>query len=94
VGNETRVKVVKNKLAPPFKTAEFDIMFGKGISKDGEIIDIGTDLGILQKSGSWYSYDGQKIGQGRDQVKQLLHDNPGLMEDLENKIKAKLQPAE
>jgi len=94
VGNETRVKVVKNKLAPPFKIAEFDIMFGKGISKDGEIIDIGTDLGILQKSGSWYSYDGQKIGQGRDQVKQLLHDNPGLMEDLENKIKAKLQPAE
>ncbi len=94
VGNETRVKVVKNKLAPPFKTAEFDIMFGKGISKDGEIIDIGTDLGILQKSGSWYSYDGQKIGQGRDQVKQLLHDNPRLMEDLENKIKAKLQPAE
>lgn len=94
VGNETRVKVVKNKLAPPFKTAEFDIMFGKGISKDGEIIDIGTDLGILQKSGSWYSYDGQKIGQGRDQVKQLLHDNPGLMEDLENKIKAKLQPTE
>ncbi len=94
IGNETRVKVVKNKLAPPFKTAEFDIMFGKGISKDGEIIDIGTDLGILQKSGSWYSYEGQKIGQGRDQVKQMLSDNPGLMEELENKIKAKLQPAE
>ena len=85
--------MVKNKLAPPFKTAEFDIMFGKGISKEGEIVDMGSELGILQKSGAWYSYEGQKIGQGRDQVKQLLSDNPGLADEIEAKIKAKLLPA-
>lgn len=90
IGNQTKVKVVKNKLAPPFKTAEFDIMFGKGISKEGEIVDMGSELGILQKSGAWYSYEGQKIGQGRDQVKQLLLDNPGLADELEAKIKEKV----
>lgn len=90
IGNQTKVKVVKNKLAPPFKVAEFDIMFGKGVSKEGEIVDIGAELGILQKSGAWYSYEGQKVGQGRDQVKQLLADNPGMAEELEAKIKAKL----
>ncbi|HPA34757.1 MAG TPA: recombinase RecA [Chitinophagales bacterium] len=93
IGNQTKVKVVKNKLAPPFKTAEFDIMFGKGVSKEGEVVDMGAELGILQKSGAWYSYEGQKIGQGRDQVKQLMLDNPGLMEEIEGKIKAKLLPA-
>ncbi|HND46724.1 MAG TPA: recombinase RecA, partial [Chitinophagales bacterium] len=78
IGNQTKIKVVKNKLAPPFRTAEFDIFFGKGVSKDGEIIDLGADLGVLQKSGSWYSYEGQKVGQGRDQVKQILADNPAM----------------
>lgn len=90
IGNQTKVKVVKNKLAPPFRTTEFDIMFGKGISKEGEIVDMGTELGILQKSGAWYSYEGQKVGQGRDQVKQLLLDNPGLAEEIETKIREKL----
>lgn len=93
IGNETRIKVVKNKLAPPFRTAEFDIYFGKGISKDGEIIDLGADLGVLQKSGAWYSYEGQKIGQGRDQVKQLLADNPEMAAEIEQKIKDKLSNA-
>lgn len=90
IGNQTKVKVVKNKLAPPFRTTEFDIMFGKGVSKEGEIVDMGTELGILQKSGSWYSYEGQKVGQGRDQVKQLLLDNPGLSDEIETKIREKL----
>ncbi len=89
VGNRTRVKVVKNKVAPPFKMTEFDIMYGQGVSKTGEIIDIGTELGILQKSGSWYSYDGTKLGQGRDGVKQILEDNPEMAAELEVKIKAK-----
>ena len=93
IGNQTKVKVVKNKLAPPFKVAEFDIMFGKGVSKEGEIVDMGADLGILQKSGAWYSYEGQKIGQGRDQVKQLFLDNPGLAEEIEGKIREKLSAA-
>ena len=88
VGNRTKVKVVKNKLAPPFRTTEFDIMYGKGVSKSGEIVDIGTDLNILQKSGSWYSYEGTKLGQGRDAVKQLLEDNPEMMAEIEGKIKA------
>lgn len=89
VGNRTKVKVVKNKLAPPFRTTEFDIMYGSGVSKSGEIVDLGTDLGILQKSGSWYSYEGTKLGQGRDSVKQLLEDNPGMMAEIEAKIKEK-----
>ncbi|MHA7055612.1 recombinase RecA [Aquimarina sp. M1] len=86
-GNKTRVKVVKNKVAPPFRTAEFDIMYGMGISKTGEIIDIGVDYEIVKKSGSWFSYQDTKLGQGRDAVKALLNDNPELMEELEEKIK-------
>lgn len=87
MGNKTRVKVVKNKVAPPFKTAEFDIMYGEGVSKIGEIIDIGVDYEIIKKSGSWFSYEDTKLGQGRDAVKILLKDNPDLMEELEEKIK-------
>ncbi len=87
VGNRTKVKVVKNKVAPPFQKAEFDIMFGKGISKTGEIIDMGVELGIIKKSGSWFSYEDNKLGQGRDGVRQLLDDNLELCEQLENKIK-------
>jgi len=86
-GNKTRVKVVKNKVAPPFKQAEFDIMYGEGISKVGEIIDLGVDFEIVKKAGSWFSYDDTKLGQGRDAVKRLLLDNPELMEELEVKIK-------
>ncbi|UJH90251.1 recombinase RecA [Antarcticibacterium sp. 1MA-6-2] len=86
-GNKTRVKVVKNKVAPPFKTAEFDIMYGEGISKIGEIIDIGVDYEIIKKSGSWFSYEDTKLGQGRDAVKLVLKDNPDLMDELEEKIK-------
>ncbi|MFC5047604.1 recombinase RecA [Aquimarina hainanensis] len=87
IGNKTRVKIVKNKVAPPFRTAEFDIMYGEGISKNGEIIDIGVDYEIVKKSGSWFSYQDTKLGQGRDAVKSLLNDNPELMEELEEKIK-------
>ncbi len=86
LGNKTRVKVVKNKVAPPFKTAEFDIMYGEGISKTGEIIDLGVEHEIIEKSGSWFSYGGTKLGQGRDSVKLLLKDNLELMEELEGKI--------
>ena len=87
IGNKTRVKIVKNKVAPPFKLAEFDIMYGKGISKVGEIIDLAVEAEIINKSGSWFSYDGTKLGQGRDAVKSLLKDNPDLMETLEAKLK-------
>lgn len=93
-GNRTRVKVVKNKVAPPFRQVEFDIIFGEGISKVGEVIDMGVELGILQKSGSWFSYGDSKIGQGRDAVKQFLIDNPEVMEEVEGRIRAALQPAE
>jgi recombination protein RecA len=93
LGNRTRVKVVKNKVAPPFKVVEFDIMYGLGISKSGEILDIGVELEIIQKSGSWFSYDGNKLGQGRDTVKVLIEDNPELMDELEKKIKEKINPA-
>ena len=86
LGNKTRVKVVKNKVAPPFKTAEFDIMYGEGISKTGEILDLGVEYEIIEKSGSWFSYAGTKLGQGRDSIKVLLKDNPELMEELEGKI--------
>ena len=91
-GNRTRVKVVKNKVSPPFRQVEFDIIFGEGISKVGEIIDMGVDLGILNKSGSWFSYNDSKIGQGRDAVKQFLQDNPEMMEEVEGRIRAALQP--
>ena len=87
MGNKTRVKIVKNKVAPPFKLAEFDIMYGEGISKVGEIIDLAVEAEIINKSGSWFSYDGTKLGQGRDAVKTLLKDNPDLMETLEAKLK-------
>ena len=91
LGNKTRVKIVKNKVAPPFKTAEFDIMYGEGISKTGEILDIGVELDIIEKSGSWFSYGGSKLGQGRDSVKSILKDNPELMEELERKILEQLK---
>ncbi|MDF7819859.1 recombinase RecA [Runella sp. MFBS21] len=89
-GNRTRVKVVKNKLAPPFKVVEFDIMYGEGISKVGEIIDLAVDLEIVKKSGSWFSYEGSRLAQGRDSVKQLLKDSPELTEELEQKIRTKI----
>lgn len=93
-GNRTRVRVVKNKVAPPFRKAEFDIIFGEGISKMGEIIDIGVELGFLKKSGSWYSYGENKIGQGRESVKNFLQDNPDFAEEIENKIRATYNPSE
>jgi len=91
IGNRVKVKIVKNKVAPPFRAAEFDIIFGEGISKAGEIIDMGADLGIIQKSGSWYSYNSDKLGQGRDSVKQILLDNPELSAEIEGKIRAKIK---
>jgi recombination protein RecA len=91
VGNRVKVKVVKNKVAPPFRSAEFDIVFGEGISKTGEIIDMGVELGIIQKSGSWFSYNNDKLGQGRETVKQLLKDNPELSNEIEGKIREKLK---
>jgi recombination protein RecA len=83
VGNQTRVKVVKNKVAPPFKTVEFDILYGKGISKKGEIIDIGVEAGIIEKSGTWYSYEGERMGQGRENVKTFLEENPDISAAIE-----------
>ena len=93
MGNRTRVKVVKNKVAPPFRLAEFDIMYGQGISKAGELIDLGVEHDILTKSGSWFSYGETRLGQGRDTVKQLFVDNPELAEEVEVKIKAVLAAA-
>jgi recombination protein RecA len=93
MGNRTKVKIVKNKVAPPFRTAEFDILYGEGISKVGELIDIGTQYEIINKSGSWFSYEGTKLGQGREGVKAILKDNPELMEEIENKIVLKIQDA-
>ncbi|MBT4738680.1 MAG: DNA recombination/repair protein RecA, partial [Flavobacteriales bacterium] len=87
IGNRTRVKVVKNKVAPPFKKVEFDIMFGKGISRSGEVLDMAVDTDIIKKSGSWFSYQDAKLGQGRDAVKNMIEDNPELMAELEEKIK-------
>jgi recombination protein RecA len=91
VGNRVKVKVVKNKVAPPFRAAEFDIIFGEGISKTGEILDLGVELGIVGKSGSWFSYNNDKLGQGRDAVKQLLMDNPELSNEIETKIREKIK---
>ena len=90
IGNETKVKVVKNKVAPPFKTAEFDILFGEGISRHGEIIDMGVTAGILEKSGAWYAYQGEKIGQGRDNAREFLRENAGLSVEIENKVRESL----
>ena len=87
LGNKTRVKVVKNKVAPPFRMAEFDIMYGEGVSKVGEILDVAVEKEIVKKSGSWFSYEDTKLGQGRDAVKLIIKDNPELFEELEQKIK-------
>ncbi|MAM05236.1 MAG: recombinase RecA [Flavobacteriales bacterium] len=87
IGNRTRVKIVKNKVAPPFKKVEFDIMFGKGVSRSGEILDLAVDLGVIEKSGSWFSYDETKLGQGRDAVKNMIADNPELSDQIEEKIR-------
>jgi recombination protein RecA len=86
IGNQTRVKVVKNKVAPPFRKAEFDIMYGEGISKIGELIDLGSDLGIIKKSGSWYAYKDSRLGQGREAAKDCMRDNPELAEEIEKLI--------
>jgi recombination protein RecA len=91
IGSRTRVKIVKNKLAPPFKKADFDILYGEGISQLGEIVDLGTDFNIIKKSGSWFSYGDTKIGQGRDAVKQILKDNPELYEELKAKVSEALR---
>ncbi len=91
IGNRTKVKIVKNKVAPPFRTCEFDIMYGEGVSKVGEVLDLAVDFEIIKKSGSWFSYGETKLGQGRDSVKQLIKDNPELMDELEAKIKALLK---
>ena len=91
VGNRVRVKVVKNKLAPPFRKADFDILFGEGISRTGELVDLGTDFNIIRKSGSWFSYGDTKLGQGRDAVKKIMEDNPELAEEIKAKITEQLK---
>ena len=88
VGNRTRVKVVKNKVAPPFRQAEFDIMYGKGISREGSVLDVAVDIGIVKKSGAWYTYDGEQLGQGREKVKEFLGESPELMIELYEKVRA------
>ena len=93
VGNRARVKVVKNKVAPPFREAEFDIVYGKGISKEGNILDMAVNLDMIEKSGSWFSYNGEKIGQGRENVKQYLHNNPEVMEEVEKKVRENFEEA-
>ena len=90
VGNRTRVKVVKNKVAPPFKQAEFDIMYGKGISREGSLLDVGVDLGLVKKSGAWYTYEGEQLGQGRENAKQFLIDNPEIMMEISDKVRTQL----
>jgi recombination protein RecA len=90
IGNETKVKVVKNKVSPPFKTAEFDILYGEGISREGEVIDLGVVAKIVEKSGSWYAYNGEKIGQGKDNAREFLRENPDLAREIENKIRESL----
>jgi recombination protein RecA len=91
IGNRVKVKVVKNKVAPPFRMAEFDLVYGEGISKIGEILDMGVEMGIVQKSGSWFSYNSDKLGQGREGVKSLLKDNPALADEIEGKIREKIK---
>ena len=93
IGNETRVKVVKNKVSPPFKTAEFDILYGSGVSREGEILDLGVNLGLIEKSGAWYSYNGERIGQGRDNVRDFLRANPETAEAIEALIRTRMLPA-
>ena len=88
IGNHTRVKVVKNKVAPPFREAEFDIMFGKGISKEGDILDLAAGIDVVNKSGAWYAYEGEKIGQGRENAKQFLVDNPEICAEIEAKVRS------
>jgi recombination protein RecA len=90
VGNRTRVKVVKNKVSPPFKQAEFDILYGQGISKEGSLLDVGVDVGLVKKSGAWFTYDGDQLGQGRENARNFLRDNPELAREIEEKIKAHL----
>ncbi|MGH8819833.1 MAG: recombinase RecA, partial [Rhodoferax sp.] len=90
IGNETRVKVVNNKVAPPFKTTEFDILFGEGISRHGEIIDMGVEARVIEKAGAWYAYNGEKIGQGRDNAREFLRENPALSAEIENKVRESL----
>jgi recombination protein RecA len=90
VGSETRVKVVKNKVAPPFKQAEFDILYGEGISREGEIVDLGVLAKLVEKSGSWYAYNGEKIGQGKDNAREFLKSNPDIAREIENKVRASL----
>jgi len=92
IGNETEVKVVKNKVAPPFRRATFDILYGEGISREGEIIDLGVTEGIIEKSGSWYSYGGNRIGQGKDNVRVFLKENPAIAQEIEQKIRAQAMP--
>ena len=87
VGNRVRVKVVKNKIAPPFKQAEFDILYGEGISREGSLLDMGVDQGIVRKSGSWYTYDGDQLGQGKENARAFLRDNPDLADEIEKRIK-------
>ena len=93
VGNETRVKVVKNKVSPPFKTADFDILYGVGVSREGEIIDLGVNLGLVEKSGAWYSYNGERIGQGRDNTREFLRANPEMANAIDAQIRARMLPA-
>ena len=93
-GNRTKAKIVKNKLAPPFKTAEFDIIYGEGISQTGCLVDLGVDYGILEKSGSWFSYNGEKIAQGRDKAKDYLAANPAIAKEIEEKIRAAVAEAQ
>ncbi|HFC52964.1 MAG TPA: DNA recombination/repair protein RecA, partial [Gammaproteobacteria bacterium] len=92
IGNQTRVKVVKNKVAPPFKQTEFEILYGEGISREGELIDIGVRQGLIDKSGAWYSYNGDRIGQGKDNVRNFLKENPEIARELDVKIREKLLP--
>ena len=94
MGNRVKVKVAKNKVAPPFKVVEFDILYGEGISRVGEVLDLGVGLGIIQKAGAWFSYDGGKLAQGREAVKALLKDNPELLETIEHQISAQVHPHE